>query len=346
MSIPIPASVFCHLNEQGSLCLGDSIIHLPFLRALREWAPQAEITVFPQKGGVRSLDPIYSKYITRAVGRLPSRENGDTFDWVFDLVGENLRTGRQLRSMAKMRFFSTAARGWFHLPELPLYHGKHVVRRHLRLLKQATGFELESFWPWPLPPAYLERASDLLPDGARYIGIAPGAGNAGRNKRWPLERYVALALDLSEEGYVPVVFLGPEEAGWDAHFAAVPNVRFPEAENAARGDGCAGPSLVVALASRLAAAVTNCCGSGHMFALGAAPLVTLFGPTSFEKFAPFCRRGVCVLPRDAGIKRMEDVHAADVVAAVRWAAERGRPASALAGPAYRHVSFPDIDMNR
>ncbi len=338
-----PTSIFLHLNEQGSLCLGDSIIHLPFVRSLRAWAPEANITVFPRRGGVKLLDPIYGAYITTAVDELPCAEKGEKFDWVFDLVGENISTARRLRRVAQKRFFSTAARGWFHFPELPLYHGKHVVRRHLRLLKQATGFSLGSFWPWSLPPVYLQRAAELLPDGPRYIGIAPGAGDSGRDKRWPIDRYVALANELASDGFAPVLFLGPDEAGWESNFDSVPCVRFPEEENRARRDAVGGPSLVVALATRLVASVTNCCGSGHMFALGSEPVVSLFGPTSYEKFAPFCRRGVCVLPRIAGSKRMEDVHPDDVMAAVRWATQ---PMTRINGPAYRRVSFPEIDMNR
>ena len=345
MSHSRPASIFLHLNEQGCLCLGDSIIHLPFIRSLRAWAPDANITVFPKRGGVSLLEPVFGALITHAVDVLPDAGT-DQFDWVFDLVGERIETARKLRRVARKRFFSTAARGWYHFPELPLYHGKHVVRRHLRLLKQATGFKLDSFWPWPLPAAYVQRAAALLPAGSRYVGLAPGAGNAGRDKRWPLERYVNLAKALAKEGFVPVVFLGPEEAGWEEQFAAVPQVRFPEAENRAAGDATAGPALVVALASHLAAAVTNCCGSGHMFALGSAPLVSLFGPTRYEKFAPFCRRGICVLPRVAKSRRMDGIHADDVLAAVRWAAAREHPAALPTGPAFRRVSYPEFDMNR
>lgn len=343
---PRPASIFLHLNEQGSLCLGDSIIHLPFIRALRIWAPEAEITVFPRRGGVKLLEPIFGAYITKAIDTLPSAETGDSYDWVFDLVGEKLATVLRLRRVAKRRFFTTAVRGWAHFPELPLYHGKHVVRRHLRLLKQATGFMPHEFWPWPLPQNFTKLAEVLLPSGPRYIGIAPGAGNVGRNKRWPIESFVTLAQDLSFEGFVPVIFLGPEEASWERHFSAVSGVLFPEADNALLGPGPSGPSLVVALASRLTAAVTNCCGSGHMFALGSAPLVSLFGPTSCEKFAPFCRRGVCVLPRAPFSKKMEDIVAEDVIAALHWVADSSRPFSDLASRPCCQFSFPEIDMNR
>lgn len=346
MSKARPSSILCHLNEQGNLCLGDSIIHLPFLRALRQWAPEAEITVYPRRGGVKLLDPIFSACITRAVDVVPDPAAGDAYDWVFDLVGENLKTALRLRRSARRRFFSTAVKGWLHLPELPLYHGKHVVRRHLRLLRQATGFTPADYWPWPLPEAHRRRAAELLPEGRRYAGIAPGAGNAGRDKRWPLEHYVALAKDLTGRGFVPVVFLGPEEKGWESHFSTVTGARFPEAENAARAEGPDGPALVVALAGRLDVAVTNCCGSGHMFALGGAPLVSLFGPTSHEKFAPFCRRGVCVSPPQKGDRRIENVRAEDVMAALLWAAGGSESLQELQGRPCLRVSYPDIDMNR
>lgn len=345
MSRKKPSSIFVHLNEQGNLCIGDSIIHLPFLRALRLWAPDAEITVFPKKGGISLLGPIFGNQINEALDTQPSAEQGASFDWVFDLVGEKSSTAMRLRRMARDRFYSTALKGWAHLPRLPIYHGKHVARRHLLLLKQATGWLPESFWPWPLPSDYLERAASLLPEGNRYVGIAPGAGNVDRNKRWAVEQYAELALRLSSEGYTPVIFLGPEEAGWDKYFSDVSDVRFPEQENSGHG-GPSGPALVVALATRLEAAVTNCCGSGHMFALGSAPLISLFGPTKYEKFAPFCPLGVCLLPKPEGNRNIDDIGVEDVMETVRWILDPVRRDFDLKTCAVKQVTFPEIDMNR
>lgn len=340
-----PRSIFLYLNAQGSLALGDAIIHLPFVRALRSWAPTAEITIFPLNGGVKHLMPLYAPHINSALNEVPDPADAK-YDWVFDLVGESVQTALKLRRLANRNFFSTAARGLFNLPHFPIYHGKHVLNRHLSLLKQATGFTMTGFWPWPTPKEYCEVAESLLPTGSTYVGIAPGVGNIGRNKRWPLDRYVELARIQAGQGRTPVIFLGPDEAGWEKSFGGIEGVRFPGAENrAAKSAIPSDPTLVVALASRLSAAVTNCCGSGHMFALGSAPLVSLFGPTNYQKFAPFAQKGVCVLPRTPKGKNIEDVNLDDVVFAVDEIIKPFTNRKKLDNRSLQWVSYPQIEMN-
>jgi ADP-heptose:LPS heptosyltransferase len=90
-----------------------------------------------------------------------------------------------------------------------------------------------------------------------------------------------------EHGRVPVFFLGPQERGLLADIrAAVPGARFPEWE----GRSPAGPIFAIALAERLAAAVANDSGTGHMLAAGGVPLVSLFSKHDPVKYAPRARR--------------------------------------------------------
>jgi ADP-heptose:LPS heptosyltransferase len=336
-----PATIFLFLNDSGGLALGDALVHLPVLRALKEWSPETQITVMPAAGGVTALMPLFAPYLHAAVDQLPLPSQ-PKFDWAFDLVGESAAMTFKIRRLARQRFYSTARRGWLHLPRLPIYHGKHVARRHFGLLRQAIGEAVASPWPWPIPPVYQAAAAALLPLGPTYIGIAPGAGNIGREKRWPLESYVALARHQAELSRTPVIFLGPNEAGWETHFAAIPGVRFPLAENTAQPSGVpTDPTLTIALAGLLAAAVTNCCGAGHMFALGGAPLVSLFGPTNFKKSAPYVQNGLCVLPAPLNSRDIRDVKIEAALAAIDSLILPNTTATS----AFHRICFPEIHMN-
>lgn len=340
-----PQSAFLYLNGQGGLALGDAIIHLPFIRSLKEWAPEVRITVTPGNGGVRHLMPLFAPFIHEAVDVIPDPTR-EKFDWVFDLVGESAAMAFRLRKLARKRFYTTACRGLLNLPRLPLYHGKHVVRRNLGLFKQATGQHSGNLWPWPVPPAYREAAKSLLSEGPAYIAIAPGTGDIARRKHWPRERYVELAKLQSERGRVPLIFLGPNEAGWEKYFAGIPHARFPLSENNPVHTGVpTDPTLTVALSSRVSAAVTNCCGAGHMFALGGAPLVSLFGPTKYLKSAPFARNGICVLPSVEGSRRMEDILLEDVTRALDTILFPEPKWDQLDIRVFRRVSHPEIRMN-
>ena len=141
------------------------------------------------------------------------------------------------------------------------------------LFSLAAGRAVRPTNPWKDDIAALRAAEPILPRGPTYIGLAPGAG--GREKRWPLERYIELGRRQLGAGRMPVFFLGPGEADEAAIIAsALPGAVLPDTS---AGDDAevSGPRLFIALASRLSAAVANDGGPGHMLAAGGAPLVSL-----------------------------------------------------------------------
>jgi ADP-heptose:LPS heptosyltransferase len=190
-----------------------------------------------------------------------------------------------------------------------------MLRQMLDLLELAAGrqFATPTAIPLAVPPALAERAARTLPSGPVYVGLAPGAG--GRPKCWPLERFVAVARVQGAAGRVPVFVLGPRESDWRAALATeVPGARFPLQEW--DGHGYA-PHFTVALAGRLACAVSNDSGTGHMFALGGAPLVALYGPTVPEKFLPMTPRLAVLRARDFGGPEIERIPERAVIEALR-----------------------------
>ena len=94
-------------------------------------------------------------------------------------------------------------------------------------------------------------------------------------------------------------FLGPQEADERAQAAqAVPEALFPE--DAAPAP-LRGPRLVIALAGRLAAAVANDAGPGHMLAAGGAPLLSLQRDRrKAAKFKPAAQRLEMLIAEDYG----------------------------------------------
>jgi ADP-heptose:LPS heptosyltransferase len=179
-----------------------------------------------------------------------------------------------------------------------------MVRQMLDLIEAATGAPAEPDAPLRLDPAAAQAAARLLPEGPTYIGLAPGAG--GRHKCWPLERYVELGRAIAAGGRTPVFILGPGEGGWVDACRAVPGARLALQEAAALGIAVT-PMLTIALARRLAAAVANDSGAGHMLAAGDVALVSLFGPTAPEKFAPTARRLTILRAQDFGGAAMEAI---------------------------------------
>jgi ADP-heptose:LPS heptosyltransferase len=316
------------LVYSGLELLGDGVMKLPFVRALRRTWPEARITWLAGKGKtvyagtlaplVRDcLDEIIEEAGIGSSARellrrpLPERR----FDLVID-TQRRVLTSLILRRIRAACFVSGAA-GFLLSSRRPAPGARKppaMIRQLFALLEVAAGRAVAPVFDLSLAEEWRELAATLLPAGPGYIGIAPGAG--GAHKRWPLDRFEALARAEIERGRSAVFLLGPDEAEFlPALREAVPGARFPLQEGGAAA-AAPSPLLTIALAQRLAAGVANDSGTGHLIAAAGCPLVSLFGPTRAEKFAPAARRLEIVAAQEFGATEMGAIPLAAVGAAL------------------------------
>ena len=315
------------LVYSGLELLGDGVMKLPFVRALRRTWPEARITWLAGKGKTvyagtlaplvaDCLDEIIEDAGIGAAARelwrnpLPGRR----FDLVIDTQRRVLTT-LILRRIRAAAFVSGAAGFLLSRPRPPRCRAKPpaMLGQLFDLLELAAGHRVEPIHDLRLPAPWREAAERLLPPGPAYLGFAPGAG--GAHKRWPLDRFLALACAQHAAGRAPVFLLGPDETAWlPAIRAAVPGARFPLQEAAAGVDPS--PLLTIALAGKLAAAVANDSGTGHLVAASGCPMVSLFGPTRAAKFAPCASRLEIVAAQSFGGDEMAAIPESAVAAAL------------------------------
>ncbi|RAU21049.1 ADP-heptose--LPS heptosyltransferase [Paramagnetospirillum kuznetsovii] len=288
----------------GIDAVGDGLIKLPFVRALRAAFPAARITWMAGKGHTvfaDTLAPLVEGLIdevldeanigSRAAELLRNPLPGRRFDLIID-TQRRLLTTLILKRIRHGRFISATA--GFRLSDARPPEGERpaaMIAQMMRLLDAAQPGRDHH-------PAALRRdaatealAERLLPAGPVYVGFAPGAG--GKHKCWPLERFCQLAQSISA---IPVFLLGPAETDWvETIRAALPQALLPlqQAEKPT-------PMLTIALARRMGAAVANDSGTGHMLACADIPLVSLFGPTPPAKFAPGAARLHLIRAQDFG----------------------------------------------
>ncbi len=314
-----PGSILVYV---GLDLVGDGLIKLPFLRALRTAYPGARITWLAGKGKtvyagilaplVRGLldEVIEDVGIGDAWWELRQRPlAGRRFDLVID-TQRRVMTSLIVRRIAHGCFVSAAADWWLsdRRPSATKAKPPAMIRQMLDLLEAASGQPARADTPLALDPAVEAEAARLLPGKAVYVGLAPGAG--GRHKCWPLENYMALAMRQASRGRVPVIFLGPAERAWEGEIRdAVPAALLPLYEGAS-------PLLTIALARRLAVGVANDSGAGHMLAASEVPLLSLFGPTSPDKFAPLTPHLSLLRAQDFGSDAMQAIPLAAVAEAI------------------------------
>ena len=194
----------------------------------------------------------------------------------------------------------------------------HVVQMNLGLLKAVGVAEARPEFPIQHADTAVARAMrDRV--GGRYILANPGA--AWPNKRWPPERYGAVARALAnQQGIRTIVSWGPGEE--------------PLAQDVVREAGGAAllspPTSIadlVALIRGAALMVSGDTGPTHIAAALGTPIVGLYGPTRPSRNGPWAP-GDVTISRDAvcrchHLRRctqsrmcLLDVEAAEVVAAI------------------------------
>ncbi len=317
---PAPRSVLVYV---GGDLVGDAVMKLPFVRALRAACPDAAITWCAGKhksafaGALRTLtvglidEVIEDAGFDRPLACLLHRPlGGRHFDWVID-TQRGVPVSFLVRCIRHDRFISGSADFLLSDRKPPKGYTRPaaMVAQMLDLLELATGLPPNADAPLNLDDAARAAAAVALPEGPVYVGLAPGAG--GRVKCWPLDSYVALARGQIAKGRVPVFILGPAESDWAADLKeAVPGALFPTAG----ADPTVGYSI--ALGARLSVAVANDAGAGHILAASDVPLVSLFGPTPAAKFAPAARKAKVIEAQGFGSDEMSAIPLSAVAEAV------------------------------
>jgi ADP-heptose:LPS heptosyltransferase len=288
--------------------LGDVVMSLPSLRAVREQFPLARITVAVGKPGGEIINLSGYADATIEVDRVAIRDGSKPlsivkifnlvkdvrrrqFDFVIDLHSfseTNLLgflSGAAKRLFARRRGRSLDFLANFR-PAPPIEEDnrtRHQVDRYLDVLRPLNITDA------PRVPRLRTSAADdhdidklLLKSkadaGAPLVGLFPGAGHESR--RWPLEKFADLADSLSRNDAVrPIVFVGPEEA------KIISEIRAAFPSSAVVLDRLSIRQLA-ALQARLAVFVSNDTGPLHIAAAVGAPVVLLLDARAPDSYIP------------------------------------------------------------
>lgn len=284
--------------------LGDALIKLPFIRALRAAYPTTKIHWMTTQGP--SAYATYLREMTRTlideVWEQPAWLTGSAKNHpqpalpYFDLLIDT-RNRWRLALAAKR----TIPHGLFLSPALhhmlsdrrpvlwkarPVYMGDRL----LQMVELAAGSAPPTTGRLPVSPELLTKARLILPEGPDYIGFAPGAGNPV--KIWPLENFIKLAEVQGARGRIPVFLLGPQETSWHQNLKQrISRAKFPLQEQGVWQASQPALEHTLAIGCCLKMAVAHDSGTGHVLAAVDCPLISLFGPTSPAKLAPKVRHG-------------------------------------------------------
>ncbi len=312
--------------------LGDVILSLPALRAIRERFRRAKITVAVGKPGAEVVNISGYADSTMVVDRVALRDDfkplsivrvfklvkdvrQQKFDFVIDLHSLSETNLLGFLSGAPQRLYSRRpTRSLDFLsnfrPRPPIevdHRRRHLIDRYLDVLiplgvKNAARL-----------PALKTRPSDNIAVdqilkqskadiGSPLIGLFPGAGHPSR--RWPLERFAELADFLVRNDRLKVlVFLGPEER------PLVEEIKHKFPTGTIILDKVTIPQLAAAQA-RLAVFISNDTGPMHLASAVGTPVVLLLDKRAPQSYLPQGDRHRIIYSREIESIPVEEVYTA------------------------------------
>ena len=299
--------------------LGEGLLKLPFLQALREQFPHAHISwiVGIEKSVYTStLKPLIKDILNNVLENIFSSKMSwktlflkkDLPNCSFDMIintENNLKKTLILKRLPHKHFICSL-HNFLYSTLKPVRPSKpvHLTEKLLKLVEVAAQKLLtEKPSHTKLPKKFLDEVTPLFKKNSTYIGLSPGAGD--QRKCWPLENFIEIALQQSKQGNIPVFILGPQEQSLFPDLKKkLPDALFPLQENVKLLES---PLYTIALAHCLDVAISNDSGTGHLLAAGNIPLISLFGHTRAEKVHPFSPSIHCIKSQDLGSKNVKDI---------------------------------------
>jgi heptosyltransferase-1 len=303
--------------------LGDIVLALPALSALRKSFPDAKISWFirpefapllknhPDLTEVILFDRKYlgkAWYNPRAFASLVSliwRLNRSKFDAVIDLQGLFRTASLAWLSGCRKRFGMADAREFGHI----FYTNKvkqdrdsiHLVDYYLKIVREAGAPKIDVQFLLPIDPVAagmvkrLLAANDIKPDS--YAVFVPTS--AHEDKCWPAERFAALAARVSTQFHLSIIATGAA-----SEKDAVESLKTKASSPITNFAGATSLSELVALLKTARLVVSNDTGPGHIAAALGVPVVLIFGPTNPARVHPYNRPqcAVAVEPGGRGFK--------------------------------------------
>jgi lipopolysaccharide heptosyltransferase I len=288
--------------------LGDIVLALPALTALRKSFPEAKISwlVRPEFAALLENHPHLTEIISfdrkllgkawyhpRAFGALVSligRLRRSRFDVVFDFQGLFRTAILAWLSGCKKRFGMANAREFatlFYTDKIaPDPQNPHLVDYYMRMIRAAGVSECGVEFVFPPDGEVAASVAKLLADhgvaASNYAVFVPGS--AQPDKCWPVERFAILAEKTASQFGLSIV-----AAGTASEAALVETLKQKTRVPVTSLAGRTSLKELIALLRAARLVVSNDTGPGHIAAALGTPLVLMFSWSNPARIAPYGR---------------------------------------------------------
>ena len=303
--------------------LGDIILALPALSALRRNFPDAKISwlVRPEFEPLIKNHPHLTNTILfdrKLLGKwwcnwnsfsclisLIAQLRSSRFDAVFDFQGLFRTALFGWISGCKKRFGMAAAREFGHI----FYTHKiaqnkdciNLVDYYLKIVKAAGCKNIDVEFVLPQNQQDVDSANKLLTENGisnnNYAVLVPGSAHA--DKCWPVERFAVIAEKISSQFNMPIIATGTK-----SERAVVEKIKSVCGVSIINLAGLTGIGELTAILKKTKIVISNDTGPGHIAAALNVPLVLIFGRSNPARVAPYGRANcvAAIEPNGRGFK--------------------------------------------
>jgi ADP-heptose:LPS heptosyltransferase len=286
--------------------LGDLLLTVPAIRAIRERHPDARLTLIvgrqnaaavigqPWADRVRVVDTRNFLGVIRAgLGRGPRPDVAVSFSTVsYSTSGALLVAWSGARERIGFDPARWRARDAARLTRVVAYPEGTLHQSRVSMeLARALGAD-----HFPPPPYYVPDAALVARAPAGVVYLHPGAGKP--KNRWPADRFAVVARELLARGRDVQLHEGPQDAGTTDSVCAAMGRTLP----LVRGESLA---ELAARFARAALYIGNDTGPLHLAGAAGAPTVGVDGWTDPREWSPVGRSVRAVRAADARLESIE-----------------------------------------
>lgn len=272
--------------------LGDSVVSLPMLRALRNRYPDAKIEVVARKRN----EAIYRH--NKDINAIVLFEPGNW--WIvfkcFRKYDAVIDAEPYLRLSALLSWWLAPRRmGFAHQQRSIIYtdksdfrHDQHMVNNYLDLIRPLdAAYSSDKLIPVEVAESDENAAETFLKQNKitkkdLLIGLCVGAAESARSRMWPAERFAELADKLAKERKAKILFTGsPNEA------ELIENVRKQMKQKSINSAGKLSLMAGIALIGKCNVFISNDTGPMHIAAAQGVKTIGLFGPNVPVLWRPY-----------------------------------------------------------
>ena len=281
---------------RGPNWVGDAVLAIPAMKAIRARFPGAEITLLvrPWVAGLFSSAPYIDKVWTENKPKTLTswiRITRDIRKREFDLslLLPNSFESALMMFIGGVRHrvgYATDGRGWMLTDAVPKTTGRqHQMDYYLNLAKVVSAATDRPSISIEATVSERDSARQLLaaqgiPSGAAFLVLNPGAAY-GSAKRWHQDRFADVADNLASQLGLHVAIIGSEPERAIANQVCERMTRRPAVLN-----GKTSLETLIGVLAESSLMITNDSGPMHIAAALGIPTVAIFGPTDETNTGP------------------------------------------------------------